>query len=105
MLFVSWEAGLAVSLQRHSRQEPQGRRSHARSKPLRFGAQLSFLPSRVLGGTALQQQWEWQWELCLCGQPGAGAGLPLHPQRGHGEDPAGRPARVGQEQLQGELAL
>lgn len=36
MLFMSWEAGLAVSLQRHSRQEPQGRLSHARSKPLRF---------------------------------------------------------------------
>lgn len=51
-------------------------------------------PRRLLGGAALQQQ----------RQRGQRARLGLPLQRRHGEDPAGRPARVRAEQLQ-ELPL
>lgn len=54
----------------------------------------SALPPRLVGGAALQQQRAREQ------RPGLG----FHVQRGHGEDTAGRPARVRPEQLQ-ELAL
>lgn len=48
--------------------------------------------SRFLGRAPLQQQWERQRERLHADEPRASAGLHLHPQRRHGENPARRPA-------------